>query len=147
VIALERSRSRHEEAVDLRATWKERGVPVENCELIQGDIFHRFDLLQRVDAVAAVRCIYYFKERIHAIFAQIARNVPHVLLCGNRHRARRFEASGGRNPDSTVGQYERYASEQGMRGILEAHRYEIVGVVQRDDPIVVVYRAQPERQI
>jgi SAM-dependent methyltransferase len=145
VIALERNRSRHEEAIDLRKTWKARGLEVDNCEMIHGDIRKRFDLLQEVDTVVAVRCIYYFKEHIQAIFEQIAMSVPHVLLCGNRNRAERFDASGGLDPSSKLGEYERYSGERGMREILEEHRYEIVDVVPQGDPIVVGWRAIPER--
>ena len=143
VIALERNRSRHQEAVDLRRTWKARGFQVENCEMVHGDILDRFDLLQRVDAVVAVRCIYYFKEHIEAIFEQIAINVPDVLLCGNRNRTQRLESRGGPDPSSKLGEYERYASEPGMREILEKHHYEIVDVVRLGDPIVVGHRAKP----
>jgi hypothetical protein len=143
VIALERNRSRHEEAVDLRRTWGARGYPIENCEMVHGNILDRFDLLQRVDAVVAVRCIYYFKEHTEAIFEEIAKNVPHVLLCGNRNRAQRLESQGGPDPGSKLGEYERYASEQGMREILERHHYKIVDVVRDGDPIVVGHRAMP----
>ena len=64
-------------------------------------------------------------------------NVPNVLLCGNRKRAERLEASGGPDPNSKLGEYERFASEGGMREILERYGYEIAEVVREADPIVV----------
>jgi len=144
VYALERNERRHTEALRLQALWRERGLPVDRCEMIRADLRERIDLLDLVDTVVAVRSIYYLEEDIVPVFEQIARKVPNVLLCGNADRARYFELTGGKGPPRKgFGPYDRYAGFEGMASLLEGVGYRIVDSVKEGDAIVVGHKDVP----
>lgn len=133
VIAVDANAERHASAVALARRWDERGVmfvnaKIENC----------LDLLDGMDTVVAVRACYYWREHLDTVFAAIAAKVPNVVLCGNAGRARRYHAG---RPDQPLGEFNYYASAEGMRALLERHGYEIVSEVLDGDAIVVGRRA------
>lgn len=131
VIALERSRERHEAAQKLRDRW---GMDVSGPRFICGDIRENLRRLGGIDTLVAVRMIYYLKDDLDTVFAEVAKKVPNVVLCGNRNRADRWRA-GVVDPTSNADDY--YASREGMRDVLERHGYEIVSEVTEGDEIVV----------
>jgi len=136
VFALEMRKERHEEALKLQEQWRQLGYSVERCEMVHGNIFDRLDLLQQVDCFVGIRSIYYLRDRIDEVFQEIGRHVPHVLLSGNKGRARAyFDANG--EPDDKLGKYNFYASAEGMTSVLEKSGYKIKNVVSDGDPIVV----------
>lgn len=133
VAALERSRERHDSAVRLYEAWARRS-PFESPAFICGDITDRFDLLDGIDTLVAVRMIYYLRDRLDEVFAEVAAKVPSVVLCGNRQRARWwFDAV----PDKQGGPLNYYASDVGMRDLLTRHGYRIATELKVGDPIVV----------
>jgi len=147
VIGLEKSRERHGNSLRLRELWAIRELNrarqknplrpqtyIDKAELICGDIRERFDLLRDVDTLVAVRMIYYLRGDIDAVFARIAEKVPNVVLCGNRGRAKRYHEG---RPDQPLGEFNLYASAEGMRAVLQRHGYEIAGEVTDGDAIVV----------
>lgn len=129
VIALEKSTERHEAAQALRDTWGAGGV-----RFINGGIADRLDLLPGRDTLVAVRSIYYLGDDLDRVFAEAAKHIPNVVLCGNRNRAARWQAG---NPDAPLGEMNRYASAVGMAELLERHGYTITETVLEGDPIVV----------
>lgn len=134
VTALEKSQERHRAAIDLYHDWfqlfKFSARPVFECGQIQ-DHLH---LLDGIDTLVAVRMIYYLGDAIDEVFAEVARKVPNVVLCGNRNRADRYRAG---NPDEPLGEMNLYASIEGMVGLLRRHGYRIVSEVEEGDEIVV----------
>lgn len=129
VTALERQEDRHLSAQRLRGAWGDYGV-----RFICGDIVNKLDLLDRADTLVAVRMIYYLREWLDIVFKEVAKNVPNVVLCGNRNRADRYRAG---VKDEPGGPHNFYASREGMRALLERHGYEIVSEVTEGDEIVV----------
>ena len=140
VFALELRQSRHEEALRLQASWRQRGLDVHRCEMIHGNIADRFDLLDSVDTLVAVRSIYHLREDLDAVFDAVGQRVPNVVLCGNANRARQYHAAKGRT-NGGGGDFNYFASVEGMIAVLEARRYTIVRVVAQGDPIVVGAKA------
>ena len=147
VIALERHKGRHAEALKLQSHWRAEGMDVDLCEMTLGDITDRFDLLQQVDTLVAVRMVYHLHEDIHRVFEECGKCVPCVVLCGNRWRARRYLQPND-DPSNKTRQFDYYASSEGMVELLEASGYTIVktvpsaddlsqGIGEGDDPIVV----------
>lgn len=137
VAALEQNADRHAAAQRLQETWESR-FPCPSPTFINASIGNRLDLLDDIDTVVAVRVIYYFREDIDRIFAAIAARVPNVVLCGNRNRADAYHAG---RPHEPLGQFNFYASAEGMRDILTCHGYEIVKEVLDGDAIIVGRRA------
>lgn len=131
VIALERSQERHETAQDLRDAW---GMDISGPRFICGDIRNNLDRLKGIDTLLAVRMIYYLGEDLDPVFAEVARQVPSVVLCGNGNRANRFHSG---EPDDEGGPHNFYASREGMRALLERHGYRITTEVTEGDEIVV----------
>lgn len=129
VIAVEANAERHASAIALARKWDERGVMFVNAK-----IGACLDLLDGIDTVVAVRSIYYLRDQIDTVFAAIAAKVPNVVLCGNAGRARRYHEG---RPDHPLGEFNFYASAEGMRAVLERHGYEIVAEVREGDAIVV----------
>ncbi len=138
VIALERSKDRHAAALELKEKWRKKGKDVSRCEMVLGDVMSRIDLLEGVDTLVGVRCIYYFKEDTDRFFAEVSKKVRHIVLCGNGGRAKRYQAEG---PTEKLGEYEYYASEQGMIDLLKRHGYRITQIVSDGDAIVVGEKA------
>jgi hypothetical protein len=136
VFALELRRSRHEEALRLQTSWQQRGLDVDRCEMVHGNITDHFDLLDSVDTLVAARSIYYLREDLDAVFDAVGQHVPNVVLCGNANRARQYHAAKGRTNGGGC-DFNYFASVEGMIAVLEARRYTIVRVVAQGDPIVV----------
>ncbi len=133
VTALERQQDRHLAALDLRDSWGVGGV-----RFICGDIRDNLRQLNGVDTLVAVRMIYYLREDLDAVFAEVAKHVANVVLCGNRNRADRFRAG---QKDEPGGPQNFYASREGMRTLLERHGYSIVNELIEGDEIVVGHMA------
>lgn len=131
VVALERSLERHEAAQELRDAW---GMDVSGPRFICGDIRDNFDRLNDVDTLVAVRMIYYLRDDLDAVFGEVARKVPNVVLCGNRNRADRWRRG---EIDPTSNADDKYASREGMKDLLTSHGYKIVNEVTEGDEIVV----------
>jgi SAM-dependent methyltransferase len=129
VTALEKSQERHENAQHLRDAWGVSGV-----RFINGDIRNNLSWLKGVDTLLAVRVIYYFGEAIDDIFSEVAKHVPHVVLCGNKNRAARWRMGA---PDEPLGEMNRYAASEGMTDLLLRHGYKITKAITEGDEIVV----------
>ena len=136
VFALEMKVDRHQEALRLQEHRRAQGYDVDRCEMVQGNILDRLDLLRQVNCLVGIRSIYYLRDKVDQVFAVVGQHVRHVTLCGNRNRARRyFEANG--QPDDKLGKYNFYASIEGMTTVLGNHGFTITRVITDGDPIVV----------
>jgi SAM-dependent methyltransferase len=129
VTALERKAERHEAAQRLRDSWAVKGV-----RLICGDITNNLFRLFGIDTLVAVRMIYYLGDDIDEVFAEAAKHVPNVVLCGNKNRAQWWR-DGIPNRNDKADNY--YASHEGMTDLLLRHGYRIKTVIEEGDPIVV----------
>lgn len=129
VTAVEQNPARHKEATKLARRWG-----VDDVKFVNGGIGVNLGLLKGKDVLVAVRMIYYLREHIDAVFAEIAKRVPSVVLCGNRNRADNWRAG---RPHAPLGEFNRYASLEGMRDLLERHGYRITEEVTDGDEIVV----------
>lgn len=113
---------------------------VGRVSFVYGDVRDHLSLLDKVDTFVGMRCIYYLREDIGLLFDAIAERVPEVVLTGNAEREARF-ASGDR---SKLGEYERYATLEGMTELLQSRGYQITlceaGVPNERDPMVVARR-------
>jgi predicted RNA methylase len=138
VTAVEQNEERHAAAIALFEAWRAAGIlPVA------GEIQHfhwsadeamKWIVPGEFDTLVAVRMIYYLREDLDTVFAAVAEKIPNVVLCGNRNRAVRWHAG---NPHEGLGEYNFYASAEGMRAVLTRHGYRIVTQVLDGDPIVV----------
>jgi SAM-dependent methyltransferase len=129
VTAVERQDERHKAARHLAGIWGALGV-----RFVRGDILGDLDLLAGKDTLVAVRMIYYLRDEIDTVFAEVARRIPNVVLCGNKNRAAQWRQG---IPDKPGGPVQYYASGEGMRALLERHGYEIAAEETEGDPIVV----------
>lgn len=136
VTGLDRHRERYEAALGLKAHWHEMGRNVSQCRFVNDDIRNKLELLDGADMLVAVRCIYYLKDEVDAVFLEIAKRVPRVLLCGNKGRAYRYKVHNG-NPPDKLGKYNFLASAEGMVQTLERAGYKIVKKITEGDPIVM----------
>src|SRR5690606_27715355 len=117
VTALERKAVRHESAIKLAHKW---GVP--GVTFVNGDIADALDRLPGHDTLVAIRMIYYLRERLDDVFAEVAKHIPNVVLCGNKNRAAMWRDC---VPDRPDGAENYYASQEGMRALLLRQGYEI----------------------
>jgi SAM-dependent methyltransferase len=131
VIALELRPERVAEGVALQDRWRKLGIPVDRCRFAIGDIRDRLELLEGVDMIVAVRSIYYLRDDIQAFVSQT--KVPTFLMCGNKNRA----ADWARGSEDGLGQFNFYASVEGMTQLLKTAGYDIETVVSEGDPIVI----------
>lgn len=129
VTALERQMERHETAQWLKSAWA-----IDAPQFICGDIRDNLSLLEGQDTLVAVRMVYYLGDDLDKVFAEVAKKVPNVVLCGNRNRADRYRAG---VLDRTDGPRNYYASREGMKDLLGRHGYRIVKEVIDGDEIVV----------
>lgn len=136
VVALELKPDRHEEALRLQSSWRERGINVSRCVMLRGNIKENLHLLRSVDTLVAIRSIYYLRDDLPDVFDAVSRHVPNVVLCGNRNRARQYSESQG-NPDNELGKSNYFATLEGMISLLEGCGYAIVNAIADGDPIVV----------
>jgi SAM-dependent methyltransferase len=134
VTALEKSEDRHHAAMKLYAQWAAREEGFEAPTFINGDIAENLWTLQSKDTLVAVRMIYYLGDRLDQVFADVAKHIPAVVLCGNRNRAASWRA-GDPATDSKADNY--YASREGMTDLLTRHGYRITQTVCEGDEIVV----------
>jgi hypothetical protein len=130
VTALERNPERHEAAQHLRDAW---GMDINGPRFIQGDAAGNLHHLQGKDTLVAIRMIYYLGDALGTVFAEAAKHVPNVVLCGNGNRAQRWRQ--GITEETKADNY--YASREGMVDLLTRHGYRIEKVVAEGDEIVV----------
>jgi 2-polyprenyl-3-methyl-5-hydroxy-6-metoxy-1,4-benzoquinol methylase len=133
VTAIERRSERHEAAQGLRDSWG-----VEGVRFICGDIRNNLFRFEGIDTLLCVRSIYYLSDELDDVFAEAAKHVRNVVLCGNQNRARWWR-EGLPNRNDRADNY--YASADGMRDVLCRHGFEIANEVLEGDPIVVGHRA------
>lgn len=131
VVALERRQERHEKAQEVRDAW---GMDVSGPRFVCGDIRDNLHRLEGMDTLLAVRMIYYLLDGLDAVFAEVAKHVPNVVLCGNKNRAMWWR-EGLPNRNDRADNY--YASAEGMKDVLMRHGYKITGEVLDGDPIIV----------
>jgi choline dehydrogenase-like flavoprotein len=131
VTALERRQERHEAAQQLRDAW---GLDVNGPRFVWGDAAKNLSLLEGKDTLVAVRMIYYLGKDLDMVFAEAAKHVRNVVLCGNANRARWWR-EGLPNRNDRADNY--YASADGMKDVLTRHGFEIATEVLEGDPIVV----------
>jgi 2-polyprenyl-3-methyl-5-hydroxy-6-metoxy-1,4-benzoquinol methylase len=131
VTALERRQERHEAAQQLRDAW---GLDVNGPRFVWGDAAKNLSLLEGKDTLVAVRMIYYLGKDLDMVFAEAAKHVRNVVLCGNANRARWWR-EGLPNRNDRADNY--YASADGMKDVLIRHGFEIATEVLEGDPIVV----------
>lgn len=129
VTALEAQRERHQDAKRLADKWGISGVAFVN-----GQMQANLDRLAGHDVFLGVRSIYYLRDEIDMVFSAIAASIPTVVLCGNRGRAKAYHAG---RPHPGLGEFNFYASREGMRAVLERHGYRITREVTEGDEIVV----------
>lgn len=129
VIAVEKSYDRHMAGINLQKEWGVKGV-----RHVNGPINCHLDLLNGIDTLVAVRSIYYLRDDLDRVFAEVAKQVPSVVLCGNKNRAQWWR-DGIPNRNDRADNY--YASHEGMTDLLTRHGYRIKTVVEEGDPIVV----------
>lgn len=138
VTALEKSPERHASAANLFNEWSKTVEFAGDANFICGDITDRLAewLFCGIDTLVAVRSIYYLGDELDRVFAEAAKHVPNVVLCGNGNRAGRWRSG---NPDPPLLEWNRYAAREGMIEILERHGYRIVreGSVNKGDEVVV----------
>lgn len=129
VTAVERRPERHDAAKRLATAWNISGL-----RLVRGDIADNLGLLADKDTLVAVRMIYYLRDGLDAVFGEVAKRIPNVVLCGNKNRAHWWR-EGLPNRNDRADNY--YASTEGMRALLERHGYRITQEKTEGDPIVV----------
>lgn len=134
VTALEKNEYRHEAAHQLYAEWLARERKFTAPVFVNGEIGANLGLLECKDTLVAVRVIYYLGGQLNTIFAEVAKKIPNVVLCGNRNRAERWREG---NPDPPLGDMNRYAAREGMIELLERHGYRVAAEVTEGDEIVV----------
>jgi SAM-dependent methyltransferase len=134
VTALEKSEDRHASALNLYSAWLAKENHFQQPSFINGHAADCLHLLDGVDTLVAVRVIYYLGGTLNTIFAEVAKRVPNVVLCGNKNRAARWR---GGKPDEPLGDFNRYAASEGMIELLTRHGYRITQVVREGDEIVV----------
>lgn len=138
VFAVEQNVDRHDAALRLYQTWMAAKLLPDTVE-VEHLIWPAREALKWVvpgafDTLVAVRMIYYLRDQIDAVFAEVAEKIPNVVLCGNRNRA---DAWRGGQPHEGLGEFNFYASAEGMIALLERHGYEIVDRVLDGDEIIV----------
>jgi hypothetical protein len=129
VTAIEASAERHASAKKLAAQWGVSGITFVN-----GKMQDNLSRLDGQDTFVGVRSIYYLRAEIDAVFTEIAGRVPQVVLCGNKGRAKAYHAG---HPHEPLGEFNYYASVEGMRDLLTRHGYRIAEEVAEGDAIVV----------
>ena len=139
VYALEKSAHRFQESYKVREALKEKGFPVERCELLMGSIDDRLDLLDMVDTVVAIRVIYYFHDA-NKTLAEIGKKVENVVLGGNAEKVDAYNngMQTKRNYLSTI---------EAMKKLLEDNGYEITTIVAEGDPIVVGQKKENRKSV
>lgn len=133
VTAIEKSAERHAEALRLKDRWAAMGRNVASCAMVHGDA--RSAPVDGIETVVAVRSIYYLRADAVAVLDRF-RDATRIVLCGNRNRACRWMA-GAIPDDDGLGEWNRFASIDGMKDLLAAAGYRVSEVVEDGDPIVI----------
>lgn len=141
VAAIERSADRCDVALDLRDCWAKQDDRLNGVRFFRGDVRDNLFLLNEADTLVAVRMIYYLGNDLDTVFAEVAKHVPNVVLCGNRNRADAWRAG---RPHEPLGEMNRYAASEGMTELLVRHGYTITEEVTDGDEIVVGTMDRPE---
>lgn len=134
VTAIEANRERHASAFRLANAWKHRFDTPGSVTFVNKPAGECLDLFEGQDSLVAVRMIYYLRDQLDGLFAEIAKAIPRVMLCGNKNRAAWWRQG---IPDKDGGPFNYYASQEGMRALLERHGYSIIQEETDGDPIVV----------
>lgn len=134
VTAVEKSFERHEAANELFMHWREKFRMKVTPRFVCGDITDMPGIFDGNETLVAVRSIYYLSGQLNTVFAQAAKSVKHIVLCGNRNRADRWRQG---NPDAPLGDMNKYAAREGMEALLERHGFDLVAEVREGDEIVV----------
>jgi predicted O-methyltransferase YrrM len=129
VTAIERRLERHQSALALKKAWGDK-----SARFFHGEIGDKLHHLVGKDTLVAIRMIYYLGDQLDTVFAEAAKHVQNVVLCGNANRARWWR-EGLPNRNDRADNY--YASADGMKDVLTRHGYTIVQEVLEGDPIVV----------
>lgn len=129
VTAIERQAERHRNALHLALAWQVMGAT-----FLRGDIIENPAWIEGHDTLVAVRMVYYLRDHLDAVFAEVSKHIPTVVLCGNKNRAAMWRQGISDRPDGAVNYY---ASEEGMRALLERHGYRVINEETEGDPIVV----------
>lgn len=129
VTGIEANGERHKDALALAKAWNVSGIT-----FVHGRIENSLDWLEGADAFVAVRAIYYWGEHLDAIFAEVAKHVQTVVLCGNANRAKAWRAG---SPHEPLGAMNRYAAYEGMVELLIRHGFTITDELRDGDEIVV----------
>jgi hypothetical protein len=132
VTAIERRQDRHQSALALKKAWGDK-----QARFFTGPADERLHHFVGKDTLVAVRMIYYLGDKLDTVFAEAAKHVPNVVLCGNANRARWWR-EGLPNRNDRADNY--YASVDGMKDVLTRHGYRIVQEVLEGDPIVVGHK-------
>jgi hypothetical protein len=133
VTAVEKCEDRHSDARNLCHQWMAREGKFTAPFFINGNIADKLHALENKDTLVAVRMIYYLGDRLDTVFAEAARHVPQVVLCGNGNRAARWRK--GVQEETKADNF--YASHEGMTSLLRRHGYRITQTVTEGDEIVV----------
>ena len=139
VLGIEKNKERFEEALRLKEIWK-----INNCNFLNCDITNRLDLLEDIDTLVAVRTIYYFRENLNKIFTNISKRCKTVVLSGNAGRSLSYKEG---NLEKDVGDFNYYATSEGMIELLEKYGYVIGDMIKESykvDPIVVGHKLKQQ---
>lgn len=128
VTAIEANPERHKSAMALKSRWGAKAA------LFNARIEDKLHLIEAADTFVAVRAIYYWGDHLDTIFAEVAKHVPTVVLCGNGNRAKAWRAG---RPHEPLGEMNRYAAYEGMVELLTRHGYAITDELRDGDEIVV----------
>lgn len=131
VTALELRDYRHQEGLKLQARWRALGYDVARCTMVCDDIRNRFDLLESIDTLVAVRAIYYLREDAPRVLMHAFPHARRVVLCGNRGRQSKYRSSPGSETFNFL------SSIEGMRALLVQAGYRVEEVLEEGDPVVV----------
>jgi SAM-dependent methyltransferase len=133
VTAVEQCEDRHSDARNLCHQWMAREGKFTAPFFINGNIVNNLHALENKDTLVAVRMVYYLRDRLDTVFAEVARLIPQVVLCGNGNRAARWR--NGVQEETKADNF--YASHEGMTALLRRHGYRITQTVLEGDEIVV----------
>ena len=143
VIALERVKGRHKEALYLQQLWQQQGFKVENCQMVQGDISSNYDLLRNVDTFVAIRVLYHLGDQVEEVMRKVASSVEYIVLSGNRGRSLKYFKERGGGYTDRLGANNYYASLEGMWMLLEKVGFMVTHAIPDGDPIIVGKKMSP----
>jgi hypothetical protein len=128
---------RHEKALELKERWIELGRPVQNCEMVLGDILRDPELIQGFDTLVASRVIYYFGTHLDEFMDSVRTSVENVCFIGNPVRTELYN----QGKTGKLGIYAQYATIPGMIELVERHGFKVTNVDPSLDPLIIATRA------